>query len=130
LARAFVRDASLLLLDEPTSALDAATEDVVQAGLAAWRRDRTTLVIAHRLSTVRAADSIIVLADGRVAEQGSHESLLKHGGVYARLVAAARGDVLGDARGDDRADVRGDALGDERGDALGDLPIDSSVSKV
>ncbi len=86
IARAFVREPSVLLLDEPTSSLDAASEALVQAGLAELKAGRTTLVIAHRLSTVRNADLIVVLEGGRVAEQGTHEQLLAHGTVYGRLL--------------------------------------------
>ena len=86
IARAFVREPSLLLLDEPTSSLDAASEALVQAGLAELKAGRTTLVIAHRLSTVRNADLIIVLEAGHVAEQGTHEQLVAHGNVYRRLL--------------------------------------------
>ena len=86
IARAFVREPSVLLLDEPTSSLDAASEALVQAGLAELKAGRTTLVIAHRLSTVRNADLIIVLESGRVAEQGTHEQLVAHGTVYRRLL--------------------------------------------
>jgi len=86
IARACVREPSVLLLDEPTSSLDAASEALVQAGLAELKAGRTTLVIAHRLSTVRNADLIIVLESGRVAEQGTHEQLVAHGTVYRRLL--------------------------------------------
>ena len=86
IARAFVREPSLLLLDEPTSSLDAASEALVQAGLAELKAGRTTLVIAHRLSTVRHADLIVVLEAGRVVEQGTHEQLVEHGSVYRRLL--------------------------------------------
>jgi subfamily B ATP-binding cassette protein MsbA len=86
IARAFVREPSVLLLDEPTSSLDAASEALVQAGLAELKAGRTTLVIAHRLSTVRNADLIIVLESGRVAEHGTHEQLIAHGTVYRRLL--------------------------------------------
>ncbi len=86
IARAFVREPSLLLLDEPTSSLDAASEALVQAGLAELKAGRTTLVIAHRLSTVRHADLIVVLEAGRVVEQGTHAQLLEHGTVYRRLL--------------------------------------------
>jgi subfamily B ATP-binding cassette protein MsbA len=86
IARAFVREPSLLLLDEPTSSLDAASEALVQAGLAELKAGRTTLVIAHRLSTVRNADAIVVLDAGRVVEQGTHDQLVAHGTVYRRLL--------------------------------------------
>jgi subfamily B ATP-binding cassette protein MsbA len=86
IARAFVRAPSLLLLDEPTSSLDAASEALVQAGLAELKAGRTTLVIAHRLSTVRNADLIVVLEAGHVVEQGTHEQLVTHGIAYRRLL--------------------------------------------
>ncbi|MFZ1480502.1 MAG: ABC transporter ATP-binding protein, partial [Paracoccaceae bacterium] len=75
------------LLDEATSALDAASETAVTAALAHAQEGRTTLVIAHRLATVRDADRIVVLDEGRVAEEGSHADLLAKGGLYARLHA-------------------------------------------
>ncbi|MEQ3747533.1 MAG: ABC transporter ATP-binding protein [Henriciella sp.] len=86
LARAILRDAPILLLDEATSALDAESEAKVQSALADFSKDRTTLIIAHRLSTVRAVDRIIVLENGRVTEQGSHDALMKAAGAYKRLV--------------------------------------------
>jgi subfamily B ATP-binding cassette protein MsbA len=86
LARAFLKDAPILLLDEATSALDAESERLVQAALAELMRGRTTLVIAHRLATVRDADLIVVMEGGRVVETGSHEALLARAGAYARLV--------------------------------------------
>ena len=85
IARALLRDAPILLLDEATSALDAESERLVQDALERLMESRTTLVIAHRLATVRAADRIVVMDDGRVVEQGTHAALSKAGGLYARL---------------------------------------------
>jgi ATP-binding cassette subfamily C protein CydCD len=87
IARAFLKDAPILILDEATSHLDAVSEQAVRGALDLLARSRTTLVIAHRLSTVRNADRIIVLEDGRVAETGSHRELLDKGGLYAHLVS-------------------------------------------
>ena len=87
IARAFLRDAPVLILDEATSHLDAVNEQVVQEALSSLARARTTVVIAHRLSTVRAADQIVVLDEGRVVEQGRHDDLLRLRGLYARLVS-------------------------------------------
>lgn len=85
IARALLRDTPILLLDEATSALDAQSESVVQAALEQLSLGRTTLVIAHRLSTVRNADKIVVMEAGRVVEQGSHDVLIAQGGAYADL---------------------------------------------
>jgi ATP-binding cassette subfamily B protein len=85
IARAILRDAPLLLLDEATSALDAESEQLVQASLERLMADRTTIVIAHRLATVRAADRILVMDGGRIVEEGTHDTLSARGGLYARL---------------------------------------------
>jgi len=87
IARAMLKNPPLLLLDEATSALDAESERMVQAALESAMRDRTTLVIAHRLATVQKADRILVLDQGMVVEQGTHAALVAQGGVYARLAA-------------------------------------------
>jgi ATP-binding cassette subfamily B protein len=85
IARALLRDAPLLLLDEATSALDAESERLVQDALDHLMEDRTTIVIAHRLATVRAADRIVVMDQGRIVEEGTHTTLQARGGLYARL---------------------------------------------
>lgn len=93
IARALLRDARILLLDEATSALDAESERLVQDALARLMTGRTTIVIAHRLATVRAADRIVVLDEGRVVEQGNHASLMAESGLYARLASLQFQDV-------------------------------------
>jgi len=87
IARAILKNPPLLLLDEATSALDAESERMVQAALEAAMKDRTTVVIAHRLATVQRADRIVVMEAGQVVESGTHASLLAAGGLYARLAA-------------------------------------------
>ena len=85
IARAFLADPALLILDEATSSVDTRTELLLQHAMAALRTDRTSFVIAHRLSTIRDADLILVMEDGRIVEQGDHDTLLASGGAYARL---------------------------------------------
>ncbi len=85
IARALLKNAPILILDEATSALDTEAERHIQAALAQLVRDRTTFVIAHRLSTVEKADRIIVLDAGSIVESGTHAELIAHGGVYAQL---------------------------------------------
>jgi ABC-type multidrug transport system fused ATPase/permease subunit len=86
-ARAILKNAPILILDEPTSSLDAISEEIVFAALRRLRIGRTTIVIAHRLSTVRDADCILVLDGGRIAAQGRHEELLKSSQLYRRMCA-------------------------------------------
>jgi len=88
IARAILRNAPILLLDEATSALDNEAERAIQKTLGELQKGRTTLVIAHRLSTVQNADLILVLEEGRIVERGKHDDLLSHGGVYARIHGA------------------------------------------
>ncbi|WP_430913928.1 ABC transporter transmembrane domain-containing protein [Methylobacterium sp. sgz302541] len=100
IARAILKDAPILLLDEATSALDAENERAVQAALDTLMKGRTTLVIAHRLATIRAADRILVMDEGRIVEEGTHESLLGAGALYAQLAALQFTDALDEtARG-------------------------------
>ncbi len=94
IARALLRDAPILLLDEATSALDAESEQLVKDALDRLMQGRTTIVIAHRLATVRAADRIIVLDQGRIVEQGDHARLVSLGGLYARLASLQFQDQL------------------------------------
>ncbi len=95
IARAMVRDAAIMIMDEPTSGLDVESERLVFEGLNRLRRGRTTFVIAHRLQTIRNADPILVLDQGRIAESGTHETLLAEGGLYAELHAAQGAETTG-----------------------------------
>ncbi|WP_119309535.1 ABC transporter transmembrane domain-containing protein [Cohaesibacter haloalkalitolerans] len=102
IARAILKDAPILLLDEATSALDAESERFVQLALADLMKGRTTIVIAHRLATVKKADRLLVLDKGALVEQGSHESLVAEGGLYARLARLQFSmDALDDEAGSD-----------------------------
>ena len=94
IARAVLKDAPLLLLDEATSAVDNETEAALQRSIEQVTRGRTAIIIAHRLSTIRNADRIIVLEDGKVVEDGQHETLVKLDGVYARLWAVQTGEKI------------------------------------
>ena len=95
IARALLKDAPILILDEATSNLDAETEREIQSALGQLMAGRTTLVIAHRLSTVANADEILVLDRGRIVERGTHATLLASGGVYARLFARQQDEIMG-----------------------------------
>ncbi|MGA9173005.1 MAG: ATP-binding cassette domain-containing protein, partial [Thermoactinomyces sp.] len=90
-ARALLKDAPLVLLDEPTAHLDPETERAVQEGIAQLLAGRTVIVVAHRLSTVKKADRIVVMEDGKIVEQGSHTELMSLQGMYRRLRAAYAG---------------------------------------
>ena len=98
IARAFLKDAPVLILDEATSHLDAVSEHAVRSALDRLARGRTTMVIAHRLSTVRDADQILVFDEGRLVDAGTHEALLTGSVLYRRLVARQGGAALA-ARG-------------------------------
>ncbi len=94
IARAVIKDAPILILDEATSALDSESEKLIQDALWKLMRNRTAVVIAHRLSTIQKMDRIVVLDEGAVAEQGSHQELLKHKGIYAKLWAHQSGGFI------------------------------------
>jgi ABC-type multidrug transport system fused ATPase/permease subunit len=95
IARAILRDAPILILDEPTSALDSQSEELIVNALGNLPRSRTTLIIAHRLTTVQRADRIVVLDGGAVVEEGTHESLMRTNGLYSRLYRRSRSTPVG-----------------------------------
>ena len=97
IARVLLKDAPILILDEATSALDSEVEQAIQEQLANLMRGKTVIAIAHRLSTIAAMDRLVVMDQGRIVEEGSHEALVARGGLYAGLWARQSGGVL--ARG-------------------------------
>ena len=90
IARVFLKDPPILILDEATSALDNVTETLIQKALDDLSEGRTTIVVAHRLSTIKNADEIAVVSDGKIVEQGTHDELVKKGGEYYKLYAAQK----------------------------------------
>jgi ATP-binding cassette subfamily B protein len=93
IARTILQDPEILILDEATSAVDTETERLIQRSLDRLTEERTTFAIAHRLSTVKSADTILVIEDGRITERGTHDELLEEGGTYATLWGVQAGEV-------------------------------------
>jgi len=113
IARAVLADPRMLLLDEATSALDAESEHIVQEAIDRLMINRTTVIVAHRLSTISGADTICVVNQGTIAEQGSHTELLAMGGIYKQLVSRQ----LAGSRSRDGSSVNLSAAGEADGDA-------------
>ena len=84
-ARAYIRDPKILILDEATSNIDTETEKVIQEGINELKKDRTTFIVAHRLSTIKNVDKIIVLSHGKILESGNHEQLIQNNGEYKKM---------------------------------------------
>jgi ATP-binding cassette subfamily B protein len=120
IARAVLRRAPILVLDEATSSLDSESERLIQQALLTVMAGRTAIVIAHRLSTVRAMDRLIVLDDGAVVEDGTHDELLAAGGTYAGLWRTQSGGFLGEADGEADGDGSGHGDGETSGDGDGE----------
>jgi ATP-binding cassette subfamily B protein len=120
IARTILKDPRILILDEATSALDTATEQDIQTALRTVSSHRTTLVIAHRLSTVVDADEIVVLDEGRVAERGRHAALLAHGGLYAHMWAIQ-------AEQQDHPEAAADALAQADADLPAEAPVEDEM---
>ncbi len=95
IARALLKDAPVILLDEATASLDVENESAVQAALSRLLKDKTVLIIAHRMRTVAGADRIVVLENGKVAQQGSPAQLMEQGGLYRHMVQLSRKDLYG-----------------------------------
>jgi ATP-binding cassette subfamily B protein len=124
-ARAFLRDAPILILDEPTSSIDSKTEGVILDALDELMEGRTSFIVAHRLSTVRHADQILVLSEGRIVERGTHEELLQNGTVYRQLHEAQTRERK--RRGDGRNGGNGDRDGNGGGTRAGEVDLDEVV---
>jgi ABC-type multidrug transport system fused ATPase/permease subunit len=112
IARALLRDPRILILDEATSALDAESESLVQDALSTLMQGRTTLIIAHRFSTIRHANKILVLEQGEVAESGTHDELLRQDGIYSRLYHMQTASRNSNNDSEDRAGDSSDGLSD------------------
>ena len=128
IARAILADPRILILDEATSSLDSESEALIQDGLRALRRGRTTFVIAHRLSTIRSADEILVLTEGEIVERGTHARLLAQAGRY-RLLYERQGRIENDhflIAGDDAAPGPGAEPSTERKES----PLDALLDPI